>query len=156
MSKWDMHNRTTQEQGKRNRMEKLVDQLIRHESMELKPYKCTSDKLTIGIGRNLEDVGISEEEAKILLMNDLARVDAQLEKMMPWSSQLDTVRYEGLMNFVFNVGIGTASKFVNAMGQLKDGNYDMAATELLDSRWAKQVGQRAVEVAEQIRTGEYQ
>lgn len=156
MSKWDMHNRTTQEQGKRNRMEKLVDQLIRHESLELKPYKCTSDKLTIGIGRNLEDVGISEEEAKILLMNDLARVDAQLEKMMPWSSQLDTVRYEGLMNFVFNVGIGTASKFVNAMGQLKDGNYDMAATELLDSRWAKQVGQRAVEVAEQIRTGEYQ
>lgn len=156
MSKWDMHNRTTKEQGKRNRMEKLVDQLIRHESLELKPYKCTSDKLTIGIGRNLEDVGISEEEAKILLMNDLARVDAQLEKMMPWSSQLDTVRYEGLMNFVFNVGIGTASKFVNAMGQLKDGNYDMAATELLDSRWAKQVGQRAVEVAEQIRTGEYQ
>jgi len=156
MSKWDMHNRTTQEQGKRNRMEKLVDQLIRHESLELKPYKCTSDKLTIGIGRNLEDVGISEEEAKILLMNDLARVDAQLEKMMPWSSQLDTVRYEGLMNFVFNVGIGTALKFVNAMGQLKDGNYDMAATELLNSRWAKQVGQRAVEVAEQIRTGEYQ
>jgi len=137
-------------------MNQLVDQLIRHEGMELKPYKCTSDKLTIGIGRNLEDVGISEEEAKSLLMNDLARVDTQLEKMMPWSQELDTVRYEGLMNFVFNVGIGTASKFVNAMGQLKDGNYDMAATELLDSRWAKQVGQRAVEVAEQIRTGEYQ
>jgi lysozyme len=137
-------------------MNQLVDQLIRHEGMELKPYKCTSDKLTIGIGRNLEDVGISEEEAKTLLMNDLARVDAQLEQMMPWSQELDAVRYEGLMNFVFNVGIGTASKFVNAMGQLKDGNYDMAATELLDSRWAKQVGQRAVEVAEQIRTGEYQ
>ena len=137
-------------------MNQLIDQLIRHESMELKPYRCTSNKLTIGIGRNLEDVGISEEEAKSLLMNDLKRVDAQLEKMMPWSQELDTVRYEGLMNFVFNVGIGTALKFVNAMAAIKENDFDTGAAELLNSRWAEQVGQRAIEVAEQIRTGEYQ
>ena len=137
-------------------MNQLIDQLIRHESMELKPYRCTSNKLTIGIGRNLEDVGISEEEAKNLLMNDLKRVDTQLEKMMPWSQELDTVRYEGLMNFVFNVGIGTALKFVNAMAAIKEKDFDTGATELLNSRWAEQVGQRAIEVAEQIRTGEYQ
>jgi len=137
-------------------MNQLIDQLIRHEGMELKPYKCTSDKLTIGIGRNLEDVGISEEEAKSLLMNDLKRVDTQLEQMMPWSQELDTVRYEGLMNFVFNVGIGTALKFVNAMAAIKEKDFDTGATELLNSRWAEQVGQRAIEVAEQIRTGEYQ
>jgi len=137
-------------------MNQLIDQLIRHESMELKPYRCTSNKLTIGIGRNLEDVGISEEEAKSLLMNDLKRVDTQLEQMMPWSQELDTVRYEGLMNFVFNVGIGTALKFVNAMAAIKEKDFDTGATELLNSRWAEQVGQRAIEVAEQIRTGEYQ
>ena len=137
-------------------MNQLIDQLIRHEGMELKPYRCTSNKLTIGIGRNLEDVGISEEEAKSLLMNDLKRVDTQLEQMMPWSQELDTVRYEGLMNFVFNVGIGTALKFVNAMAAIKEKDFDTGATELLNSRWAEQVGQRAIEVAEQIRTGEYQ
>ncbi len=137
-------------------MSNLLDQLKRHEGMELKPYKCTSDKLTIGIGRNLEDVGISEKEAEMLLQNDVQQVTAQLKEKFPWVLQLDEVRFAALINFTFNVGIGTASKFVNAMALLKAGNYDMAADEFLDSRWAKQVGQRALEVTEQIRTGEWQ
>jgi len=137
-------------------MNNLLDQLKRHEGMELKPYKCTSDKLTIGIGRNLEDVGISEKEAEMLLQNDVQQVTAQLKEKFPWVLQLDEVRFAALINFTFNVGIGTASKFVNAMALLKAGNYDTAADEFLDSRWAKQVGQRAIEVTEQIRTGEWQ
>jgi lysozyme len=137
-------------------MSNLLDQLKRHEGMELKPYKCTSDKLTIGIGRNLEDVGISEKEAEMLLQNDVQQVTAQLKEKFPWVLQLDEVRFAALINFTFNVGIGTASKFVNAMALLKAGNYDTAADEFLDSRWAKQVGQRATEVTEQIRTGEWQ
>ena len=119
-------------------------------------YHCTSNKLTIGVGRNLEDVGITEAEAKNLLMNDLARVDAQIEKLMPWATSLDPVRYEALMNFVFNVGIGTALKFENAMAALKASDFDTAAAELLDSRWSTQVGKRAEELALQIKTGFYQ
>jgi lysozyme len=134
----------------------LVNQIIRHEGLELKPYKCTSNKLTIGVGRNLEDVGITEAEAKYLLMNDLARVDSQVEQLMPWSAQLNPARYDALLNFVFNVGIGTALKFENAMAALKESDFDTAAAELLDSRWSTQVGKRAEELAEQIRTGEYQ
>ncbi len=134
----------------------LVNQIIRHEGLELKPYKCTSNKLTIGVGRNLEDVGITEAEAKYLLMNDLARVDSQIEQLMPWSAQLNPARYDALLNFVFNVGIGTALKFENAMAALKESDFDTAAAELLDSRWSTQVGKRAEELAEQIRTGEYQ
>ena len=137
-------------------MDKLKEQLIRHESLELKPYRCTSDKLTIGVGRNLEDVGITQDEAMYLLENDLKNVKSQILKEYPWTSYLDEVRFAALTNFVFNVGIGTASKFVNAMGLLKDGSYDMAADEFLNSRWAKQVGQRAIDVTEQIRTGEWQ
>ena len=135
---------------------KLIDQIIRHEGLELKPYKCTSNKLTIGIGRNLQDVGITEDEAKYLLMNDLARVDAQMEKLMPWSQNLNPARYDALMNFVFNVGIGTALKFENAMAALKESDFDTAAAELLDSRWSTQVGSRAKELATQIKTGKYQ
>lgn len=134
----------------------LVNQIIRHEGLELKPYRCTSKKLTIGIGRNLEDVGITEEEAKYLLMNDLARVDTQIENIMPWATKLNPARYDALLNFVFNVGIGTALKFENAMAALKASDFDTAAAELLDSRWSTQVGERAQELAEQIRTGEYQ
>jgi lysozyme len=137
-------------------MNQLIEQLKRHEGIRLKPYKCTSNKLSIGIGRNLEDIGITEKEAEMLLLNDIEEAKKQLLHHMPWTQQLDEVRFSALLNFVFNVGIGTALKFVNAMAQLKDENYDMAAQELLDSRWAKQVGNRAKEVAEQLRTGEWQ
>lgn len=133
----------------------LIEQLKRHEGLRLKPYKCTADKLTIGVGRNLEDVGISEEEAEMLLQNDIQRATVQIQAEFPWTEQLDEVRFAALINFTFNVGIGTVGKFVNAMALLRDGNYDMAANEFLNSRWAKQVGQRAVDVTDQIRTGEW-
>jgi lysozyme len=136
-------------------MNKLIEQLKRHEGLRLTPYKCTADKWTIGVGRNLEDVGISEEEAEMLLHNDIQRASHQLKERFPWTLELDEVRFSALLNFVFNVGIGTASKFVNAMALLKARNYDMAADEFLKSRWAKQVGNRAIEVTDQIRTGEW-
>ena len=137
-------------------MTQLIEQLKRHEGLRLKPYKCTADKLTIGIGRNLEDVGISEQEAEMLLQNDIQEAVNQLKERFPWTLELDEVRFAALINFTFNVGIGTVSKFKNAMALLKAKNYDMAAEEFLNSRWAKQVGQRSQEVAEQIRTGEWQ
>jgi lysozyme len=133
----------------------LIEQLKRHEGLKLKPYKCTADKLTIGVGRNLEDVGISEEEAEMLLQNDIQRATVQIQREFPWTTELDEVRFAALINFTFNVGIGTVGKFVNAMALLKAGSYDMAADEFLNSRWAKQVGQRAIDVTDQIRTGEW-
>ena len=137
-------------------MTKLIEQLKRHEGLRLTPYKCTADKWTIGVGRNLEDVGISEQEAEMLLQNDIQRASSQLTQTFPWTLELDEVRFSALINFTFNVGIGTVSKFKNAMALLKAKNYDMAADEFLNSRWAKQVGNRAIEVTEQIRTGEWQ
>lgn len=136
-------------------MNKLIEQLKRHEGIELKPYQDTVGKWTIGVGRNLDDIGISEQEAEMLLLNDIKEAERQLITTMPWTQELDEVRFSALLNFVFNVGIGTASKFVNAMGLLKEKNYDMAADEMLNSRWARQVGNRAIEVTNQIRTGEW-
>lgn len=137
-------------------MKKLIDQLKLHEGLRLKPYKCTSGKLSIGVGRNLEDIGISEKEAEMLLLHDIEEAERQLTAHFPWTQDLDEVRLAALINFTFNVGIGTVSKFVNAMALLKDGNFDMASEEFLQSRWANQVGQRAIDVTEQIRTGEWQ
>ena len=137
-------------------MTKLIEQLKRHEGVKLKPYFDTVGKCTIGIGRNLDDIGITEKEAEMLLEHDIQEAVVQLTRRFAWTRDLDEVRFAALINFTFNVGIGTVSKFVNAMALLKDGKYDMAADEFLQSRWAKQVGQRAVEVTEQIRTGEWQ
>ena len=137
-------------------MKKLIDQLKSHEGLRLKPYKCTSGKLSIGVGRNLEDIGISEKEAEMLLLHDIEEAERQLTAHFPWTQDLDEVRLAALINFTFNVGIGTVSKFVNAMALLKEGSFDMASEEFLQSRWANQVGQRAIDVTEQIRTGEWQ
>lgn len=137
-------------------MSKLIETLKRHEGVKDTLYKCTADKWTIGVGRNLEDVGLSEDEIDYLLQNDIERTKNLIERYMPWYSDLDEVRQEALINFVFNVGIGTAMKFKNAMAALEAHDYDTAAIEMLDSNWAKQVGNRAIEVTEMIKTGEYQ
>jgi len=137
-------------------MSKLIETLKRHEGVKDTLYKCTADKWTIGVGRNLEDVGLSEDEIDYLLQNDIERTKNLIERYMPWYSDLDEVRQEALINFVFNVGIGTAMKFKNAMAALEAHDYDTAAIEMMDSNWAKQVGNRAIEVTEMIRTGEYQ
>lgn len=46
--------------------------LIRHDGLRLKPYRDTRNKLTIGVGRNLDDVGITREEALMLPNNEIA------------------------------------------------------------------------------------
>jgi lysozyme len=137
-------------------MSRLIEILRRHEGVKNTLYKCTSDKWTIGVGRNLEDVGLSEEEIDFLLLNDIVRTKELMDDYIPWHSDLDEVRQEALINFVFNVGIGTTMKFKNAMAALEEHDYDTAATEMLDSNWAKQVGSRAEEVTQMIKTGEYQ
>lgn len=136
-------------------MESLADQLIRHEALRLKPYRCTSQKLTIGVGRNIEDNGITEDEARYLLKNDIERSRKELETFY-WWEDLDEVRKDCLINMVFNIGFPTFKKFKGLISDLEDKNYKMASLNMLDSRWAKQVKGRAKELAEQMRTGERQ
>ena len=136
-------------------MNKLIGQLKIHEGMKLKPYKCTAGKLTIGIGRNLEDVGISEDEANMLLRHDIQEATEQLLHAFPWMNELNDARISAMINFTFNVGIGTVKKFENTLSYMQSGEWDKAADEMMDSRWARQVGNRAIEVTEQIRTGKW-
>ena len=136
-------------------MTKLAEQLIVHEGMKLKPYHCTAGKLTIGVGRNLDDVGISEEEAMIMLQNDIKIAEDELARNHPWVAELDVVRRDVLTNMVFNMGITRVNKFVKTLAAVRSGYYEEAATEMLSSRWADQVGNRAHELAEQMVSGQY-
>lgn len=134
----------------------FVNQIKRHEGLRLKPYKCSAGKLTIGYGRNLEDVGITEEEAYLLLLNDISDtvVDLQRAKLNVFDS-LSKPRQYVLMNMCFNLGINRLLKFKNMWSALADGNYNKAADEMLDSRWSKQVGERSLELADIMRTDVY-
>ena len=136
-------------------MSNLIAQLKRHEGLELMPYKCTSGKTTIGVGRNLEDIGITEQEAELLLLNDIGRVKQELVNDQ-WYMNLDPVRKAVIENMSFNLGYPTLKKFQNMIAHISEGNYEIASKEMLNSRWSKQVGQRSIELAEQMRTGQWQ
>ena len=104
---------------------------------------------TIGVGRNLS-VGISEDEAMYLLENDIKNVVAQCQATFSWFDGLTDIRKEAIVNLVFNMGLSTFCKFKNTISYLEQGLYELAGTELLDSNYARQVGQRSVDVANMI------
>ena len=130
--------------------DRLKKQLVVHEGLELKPYKCTANKTTIGVGRNIEEVGISEDEAMYLLDNDIKNVVAQCQATFSWFDGLSDIRKEAIVNLVFNMGLSTFCKFKKTISYIEQGLYELAGTELLDSNYARQVGQRSVDVANMI------
>ena len=127
--------------------------LIRHEGLKLKPYKCTAGKLTIGVGRNIEDMGITEDEAIYMLRNDVARFAAELASVKPIVKSLDDVRYYVLLNMAFNLGINRLMKFEKMWQAIESGQYLEAALEMQDSRWREQVGGRCTELASLMENG---
>ena len=133
----------------------LEDQLIDHEGLELKPYRCTAEKLTIGVGRNIEDRGITEDEARYLLKNDIKIVEDELLEKKPVVAGLDAVRQRVLVDMGFNLGIPTLLKFQNMWTAIEEEDFETAADEAMDSRWAKQVGRRAERLCQAMATGEW-
>ena len=131
----------------------LVAELTRDEGVRLKPYKDSVGKTTIGIGRNLDDVGISEDEAEFLLHSDIARTAAGLDSALIWWRDLDEVRQRVLLNMAFNLGVYALLQFHQTLGFIKSGLWGAAADGMLDSLWAKQVGPRATRLADMMRTG---
>ena len=112
---------------------------------------------TIGVGRNISDsgIGLSEEEIDYLLLNDIKRIIEELDSAFDWFTSLDKVRQEAMINLCFNLGLTRLRGFVNALEAMSQANYKQASLEFLDSRWARQVGHRAKEVAYMIETGDY-
>lgn len=134
----------------------LQEQIVRDEGMRLTIYQDSVGKWTIGIGRNLSDVGISKQEALIMLANDIQNAENRLEQEFPWAPGLDTVRYSVLVNMTFNMGIAGLAQFHNFLTALQNHDWNLASQEMLNSLWAKQVGPRAQRLALQIETGEWQ
>ena len=135
-------------------MDRIKEQLVRHEGLRLKPYRCTAGKLTIGIGRNLDDCGITQSEAYVMLINDIMNCEKQLQSKIPdIYNGLDEVRKSVLLNMCFNLGINGLLGFKNTLAFVKAGDWERAANNMLVSRWAKQVGRRAIELSELMRKG---
>lgn len=134
----------------------LKEQLIRDEGLRLKPYRCTSGYLTIGIGRNLDAKGITKEEALELLDNDIVAFTTELTNKAPWTKDLHGPRFAALVNLSFNMGVDGLLEFKKMLAAVRAEDWQIAAAELLDSKYAKQVGQRANRLAKQLETGKWQ
>lgn len=134
---------------------RLRDLLIKHEGLKLKPYKCTAGKITIGVGRNLDDIGISLDEAYLLLANDMQRVEQEAVKNFLWYNSLNVVRQDVILSMLFNLGVTRLKEFSKMNAAINAGNFELASDEMLNSSWAKQVGTRAIELSKMMRFGIY-
>ena len=132
--------------------EKLVDQLITHEGMELKVYKDSLGIETIGIGRNLVDRGVSEEEARYLCNNDIDIVEQELGKSFPIVDSLDDTRTRVLLDMAFNVGLPRLRGFKRMWAALEQKDFVTAGFEMEDSLWCKKhTPARALRLSEKMK-----
>jgi lysozyme len=151
-------------------MDQLINQIKRHEGFSGYVYLCPAGKRTIGYGYNLDanPLGLTPIVVKYTLMNGMAEHEAerlltlmvgrcidQLDMALPWCVDIGPVRHDVLINMTYNMGILGLLKFVKTLALIKAGDYPKAADAMLKSRWAAQVGRRAVELAEQMRSGTY-
>lgn len=123
-----------------------------HEGLELKPYKCTADKTSIAYGRNLDDKGLTLEEAEYLLDNDVAECIQDLSTFSYWN-KLSERRRACLIDLRFCLGPGGYRQFRRMAAAIERDDYEEAAEQILDSRFAQQTGRRADNLALMMREG---
>jgi lysozyme len=148
--------------------QRLMDMLSDHEGMRLKVYDDSNGKalksadhiighLTIGVGRNVsaDGLGISEEEARFLLLNDIARIEREI-KHYP-IEDLNEPRLAVIIDMTFNMGMTrfNPQRWPNMFRAIVNEDWEEASKQMLSSNWARQVKRRSVRLAEMMRTGEW-
>jgi lysozyme len=132
--------------------ELIKKRLIDFEGMVLKSYTCPTGYTSVGVGRNLETNGITEEEAMYLLNNDISSVIQKLDKhWIAWRKFPIAAQYV-CIDVVFNMGINTWMSFRKTRAYMELGDWEKAGDELLDSKYANDVGRRALFNSEQLRS----
>ena len=131
----------------------LIAQLRKHEGVRSKPYKDTVGKITIGVGRNLDDKGLSDDEINMLLSNDIKDAMEDAVALVPSFWGLTENRQRVLVDMAFNLGRARLGKFVNTLAAVERGDYEAAAAGMMASKWARQVKGRAVTLSEMMKQG---
>ena len=160
-------------------MADIIKQLMLHEGVRLKPYRCSAGKLTIGVGHNYEDTGLPDwlkhdvdivgggvdewtsrlkaaftmDMAERLLKEDIVKYEKQVRVKLPEYDNLDEIRKRVVLDMTFNMGAGWIDEFKNTVKMVREGNYEGASYGMLKSKWAKQVGKRANRLAHMMKTG---
>jgi lysozyme len=135
---------------------RLLNSLERHEGYRDKAYQDSEGIWTIGYGTNLQELRIDEFLARKWLLETTEEA-TRMARRFPEYHTLDTdARRNVFIEMVFNMGPGRVAGFRNMLGAIRDENFELAAAEMLDSKWARQVGVRAVRLSELMKNGNYQ
>jgi|TARA_R100001530_G_scaffold94_2_gene164 lysozyme len=135
-------------------LKEITETLKRHEGVRQYAYRCPAGYWTIGAGRNIDENsgrGLSDDEIDYLLQNDISLSMDELQNTFSWFGELPKQVQGVLVNMHFNMGLYTLRKFRNMLDALERGEYNRAADEMLDSNWADQVGNRALELSDIVR-----
>jgi len=132
-------------------LERVKNTLKRHEGVRKTLYTCSSGYPTVGVGHNLQTNPLSDLAIDRILMDDIASTILDCGGSIKGFSKYPIPVQEALINLVFNMGISKVLQFKRTLKYLQGGYWIAAADELLDSNYAKQVGQRAIEVSNMIR-----
>ena len=127
--------------------------LTLHEGRRDRPYKDSEGNLTIGIGHNLDAKPLSDRVIDLIFEDDIADAIADLNRVLPWWVTLSDNRQIVIVDMCFNLGIGRLLKFSKTIAALQAKDWETAADEMLDSKWARQVGIRATRLADMMRAG---
>lgn len=138
---------------KKMNREQLIEELKRDEGVVLTLYQCSAGKNTIGVGRNLDDRGITDDESDYLLGNDIDICIEELTNTFPWFEDLSDTRQRVMVNMCFNLGLSRLMGFKKFLAAMEAGEWETAGVEMLDSKWAVQVGPRSTRLKDLVLEG---
>lgn len=125
----------------------LRNQLRVDEGVRRYPYQDTVGKWTVGVGRNLDDVGMRDDEIALMLENDITEAERAARSLVPNFDALSDARRAVVVNMAFNMGQNRLAGFVNTLKAIHEGRWEDAAAGMRASKWATQVGARAERLA---------
>lgn len=131
--------------------ETIKNQLIAHEGLRLKPYKCTAGKTTIGVGRNLDDVGISEREALIMLGNDIEACVKDLREIFDQFDVFHPNIQHVLIDMRFQLGMKGFLGFAKMIQAVEHRDWPEMIVQMKDSAWYTQTTNRAEDLIQMIK-----
>lgn len=130
-----------------------LEMVKRHKGFKSKPHRCTTGKLTIGYGRDLDDLGITRSEASLLLAGDIVEAEQDARAIFLDFHNFAGNRQAALIDMIFNLGRTRFVKFKRMVKAINRNDWELAAVEALGIKWAGQVGDHAGEIAEMLRHG---
>jgi lysozyme len=136
-----------------NYIDILESQLAIDEGVRDRPYRCSEGYLSLGIGHNLDTKPISKRAIRVIFEDDMADAEKDARILFPTFESLSDQRKAALVNMSFQLGRNRLAGFLKFREAIQQGDFGQAATEALDSRWAKQTPERAQRVAQAIREG---